>query len=154
MRRLSGFLLAGALMLLPAFGQGDAGVRAQDQGLTFDGDVALWSLAIKPDRAADIAAIMGKVKDTLLKSEKPERKAQAAGWKVVKSGTPMMDGSIVYTHIINPVVRGADYTIVTILYEGTTDPTEQRALYDQYREAFAANLGASAGAIVVDLSQP
>jgi hypothetical protein len=155
MRRLSGFLLAGALMLLPAFAQGDAGVHAQAaQALTFDGDVALWSLAIKPDKTADFEAIMGKVRDALLKSEKPERKAQAAGWRVIKSNTPMMDGSVVYTHVISPVVKGADYTIVAILYEGFTDPTEQRALYEQYRAAFGANLGASAGNVVTDLSKP
>ena len=155
MRRLSGLLLAGAIMVLPAFSQGHDGVHAQAaQALTFDGDVALWSVAIKPDKTADFEAIMAKVRDALLKSEKPERKAQAAGWKVIKSGTPMMDGNVVYTHMISPVVKGADYTVVAILYEGFTDPTEQRALYEQYRAAFAANLGSSAGAVVTDLSKP
>ena len=52
MRRLSGLVLAGALVLLPAFSQGHA--RAQEaQKLTFDGDTALWTVAIKPDKTAD-----------------------------------------------------------------------------------------------------
>jgi hypothetical protein len=155
MRRLSGFLLAGAILMLPAFSQGHDVVRAQAApAFTFDGEVALWTLAIKPDQTAAFEAVMAKVREALLKSEKPERKAQAAGWKVVKDVAPLKDGNIRYTHIINPVVKGADYTIVAILYEGFTDPAEQRALYDQYRNAFAQNYGASVGSIVMDLSKP
>lgn len=155
MRRLSGFLVAGALMLLPAFSQGHGAAYAQAaRALTFDGDTALWSVAIKPDKTADFEQIMSRVRDALMKSDKPERKEQAAGWKVVKGATPLKDGSIVYTHVIHPVVRGADYTILAILYEANPDPMEQRNLFEQYRGAFNANLGASAGNVAVDLSQP
>lgn len=155
MRQLSGFLLACAILLLPAFSQSHEGAHAQAAPiLTFDGEVALWTLAIKPDKTADFEAIMGKVREALLKSEKPERKAQAAGWRVLKNAKALPDGNITYTHIINPVVKGADYTIVAILYEGFTDPTEQRAFYEQYRASFAQNYGATAGAIVSDLSKP
>jgi hypothetical protein len=154
MRRLSGLLLAGAIMLLPAFSQGHGSLSAQAApALTFEGDIALWSIAIKPDKTADFEQIMAKVRDALLKSEKPERKQQAAGWKVVKGATPMKDGTIVYTHVIHPVVKGADYAIMPILYEGNTDPGEQRKLYDLYRDAFGANLGQAAGTVVVDLSK-
>ena len=116
MRRLSGLLLTGAIMLLPAFSQGHGGVRAQTQALTFDGDTAIVTVAIKPDKTAEFEQIMNDVRAALMKSEKPERKQQAAGWKVVKSATPMKDGTIVYMHVINPVVKGADYTILAILY--------------------------------------
>src|SRR5688572_19711881 len=105
MRRLSGLVLAGAIMMLPAFSQGHSRLHAQgQQALTFEGDTALWSIAIKPDQTANFEQIMAKVKEALMKSEKPERKQQAAGWKVVKGATPMKDGAIVYTHVINPVV--------------------------------------------------
>lgn len=155
MRRLSGFVLAGAIMVLPAFSQGHGSAYAQAApALTFEGDTALWSVAIRPDRTADFEQIMTRVKEALINSEKPERKQQAAGWRVVKGATAMKDGSIVYTHVISPVVQGADYTILTILYEGVTDPAQQRELYELYRNAFAANLGASSGTTVVDLSKP
>ena len=153
MRRLSGLLLAGAIMLLPAFSQGHGGVRAQTQALTFDGDTAIVTVAIKPDKTAEFEQIMNDVRAALMKSEKPERKQQAAGWKVVKSATPMKDGTIVYMHVINPVVKGADYTILAILYETTTDAAAQRAIFDKYRDAFAANLGGGAFTTVVDLSK-
>lgn len=155
MRRLSGLLLAGAIMLLPAFSQGHSTVHAQAaQALTFDGDTAILTVAIKPDKTAAFEQIMTKVREALLKSEKPERKQQAAGWKVVKSATAMKDGNIIYMHVLSPVVKGADYTILTLLYEANTDPAQQRALFEQYRDAFAANLGGGAFTTAVDLSKP
>ena len=154
MRRLFGVILAGALILLPAaFSLGHGRVHAQAQALTFDGDTAIWSVTIKPDKTADFEAIMGKVRDALMKSDKPERKQQAAGWRVVKGNTAMKDGTVLYSHVISPVVKGADYTILSILYESNTDPMEQRKLFEQYRDAFAGNLGASVGNTTVDLSK-
>ena len=157
MRRLSGFLLAGALLMLPAF-YGDAVVNAQDASksntLTFDGDTAILTVAIKPDKTADFEQIMKDVGAALMKSEKPERKQQAVGWKIVKSATPMKDGNVVYMHLINPVVKGADYTVLAILYEANPDPTAQRAIFEKYRDAFAASLGGGAFTTTVDLSKP
>ena len=153
MRRLSGLLLAGAIMLLPAFSQDLGTANAQD-ALTFNGDTALWSIAIKPDKTADFEQVMMKVRDALMKSETPQRKQQAAGWKVVKGGTPMPDGNVVYTHVISPVIRGADYGIMAILYEGFPDPAEQKVLYELYSGSFGAALGANVGTTAVDLSRP
>ena len=153
MRRLSGLLLAGAIIMLPAFSQDHGTVNAQD-ALTFDGDTAIWLIAIKPDRTADFEEVMTKVREALLKSDAPQRKQQAAGWRVMKGGTPMPDGNVVYTHVISPVVRGADYGIMAILYEGFPDPAEQKVLYDLYSGAFGAALGANVGSIAVDLSRP
>ena len=154
MRRLSGVVLAGALLLLPAaFSLGHGKVHAQAQALTFDGDTAILTVAIKPDKTADFEQIMGKVRDALMKSDKPGRKEQAAGWRVVKSATAMKDGNIIYMHMISPVVKGADYSILPILYEVNTDPAEQRKLFEQYRDAFAANLGGGPFSTVLDLSK-
>ena len=154
MRRLSGFLLSAAITLMPAFFSGDGTARAQSQALTFDGDTAILTVAIKPDKTADFEQIMADVRTALMKSEKPERKQQAAGWKVVKGTTPMKDGNIVYMHVIDPVVKDADYTILAILYEANPDPTMQRAIFEKYRDAFAASLGGGAFTTVVDLSKP
>jgi hypothetical protein len=142
------------MMLLPAFSQGHGAVSAQGQALTFDGDTAIITVAIKPDKTADFEQIMADVRTALMKSEKPERKQQAAGWKVVKSATPMKDGNIVYMHVISPVVKGADYTILTILYEANADPAAQRAIFEKYKETFAAALGGGAFTTVVDLAKP
>ena len=150
MRRLSGLVLAGALLLLPAFSQ-NLGVHAQ-QKLTMDGDLALLSVAIRPDKTGDYEKILLKVKEALTKSTAPEAKQQLAGWKVVKGLKPMPDGNVVYTHVITPV-PGADYNILQVLYATFTDPAEQKELYELYRGAFASNLGLSAGTIAVDLAK-
>jgi hypothetical protein len=143
-------LLAGALVLVPAFSQGHAGAQEAAQPaapkLTFEGDTALWTVAIKPDKTADFEKIIAKLHEGLNKSEKPERKQQAGGWKVMKLAKPLPDGNIAYVHIINPVVPGADYTVMQALYE--LWPDERQALYEMYRGAFAQNLSLAVGNMV------
>lgn len=154
MRRLSGVMLAGAILLLPAFLQEHGGVHAQQaaQKLTFQGDIALWSVAIRPDKTADFEEVIAKLKEALAKSERPEAKQQAAGWKLMK-GIKLPDGNIIYTHVIHPVVADADYTVMQVIYEVFKDPAEQLAIFERYKGAFAANLGANMGTIAVDLGK-
>jgi hypothetical protein len=153
MRRLSGVLLAGAILLLPALApSAQAAGQAAPQKFTMEGDLALWSVSIRPDKTADYEQVLTKVKEALQKSQAPEAKQQLAGWKVLKAAKPMPDGNIIYTHVITPV-PGADYNILQVLYATFTDPTEQKNLYDLYRGAFAGNLGISSGTVVADLSK-
>ena len=63
--------------------------------LTINSDAAIITLLIKPDKTADFEVVLNKLKDALAKSEKPERKQQAAGWKIVKS-SQMAQGNAVY----------------------------------------------------------
>ncbi len=142
-----------ALALLVCAGWSGDRVNAQAaQKLTFDGDVGLWTIAIKPDKTADFEKIMAKLREGLLKSDKPERRQQAAGWKVMKISKPLPDGNIAYVHIVSPVVPGADYTIMQTLYDEF--PEERQALYDLYRGAFAQNLSLAAGHVVVNMKNP
>jgi hypothetical protein len=153
MRRLSGVLLAGAFLLLPALSQNAlAAQQAAPQKFMMEGDLAIWSVSIRPDKTADYEQILAKVKEALTKSQAPEAKQQLAGWKVVKAAKPMPDGNILYQHVIQPVA-GADYNILQVLYATFTDPTEQKTLYDLYRGAFVGNLGISSGTVVADLSK-
>jgi hypothetical protein len=122
------------------------------QKFTLEGQAALWSVAIKPDKAADFETIMRRVREALLKSDSPERQKQAAGWKVLKISKPLPDGNIVYVHVIDPVVPGVDYSVMQTLYDAF--PDERQALYDLYRNAFAQNLSLAAGGIVMDMSKP
>ena len=120
--------------------------------LTFPGDVALWTVAIKPDKTAAFEQIMMRVREALAKSADPTRQKQASGWKVMKIEKPMPDGNIAYVHVISPVVPGADYTVMQILYDAY--PNERQQLYDMYRGAFAQNLSLAAGNVVLDMSKP
>ena len=122
----------------------------QAQKLTLPGSVALWTVAIKPDKTADFEAIMAKLRDGLSKSARPERRQQASGWRLMKVDTPLPDGTIAYVHIIDPVVAGADYTIMQALYDEF--PEERQALYEKYRGAFAKNLSLASGALRLDMT--
>ena len=128
----------------------DAAKPAVHQKLTFQGDVALWTVAIKPDKTAAFEGIMTRVREALAKSSDPVRQRQAAGWKLMKIEKPMPDGNIAYVHLISPVVPDADYTVMQILYDAF--PDERQALYDAYRGAFAANLSLATGRVAVDLA--
>ena len=125
---------------------------AAHQKLTFEGDTALWTVAIKPDKTADFEKVLARVRDALQKSEKPERKQQAAGWRVMKMDKALPDGNIAYVHIIMPVVSGADYTLLKAIYDEF--PAESQELYGTYRGAFAQNLALASGSIVIDMSTP
>jgi hypothetical protein len=129
--------------------QGDSSAPAQ--ALTFEGDTALWTMAIKPDKTAEFEKVMTRLRDALQKSSDPQRKQQAAGWRVMKISKPLADGNIAYVHVIHPVVSGADYTIMKALYDAF--PEERQSLYESYRGAFDKNLSLATGTVVVDLSK-
>jgi hypothetical protein len=152
MRRLSGVLLAGAILILPAFSQSALAQEKAPPKTTYTGDVVLAAYTINPGKEADYEKVIATLKDALAKSSKPEAKQQLAGWRVVKMAKPMPDGNIIYTHVITPV-PGADYNILQVLYATFTDPAEQKELYELYRGAFAANLGISTGAVAADLGK-
>ena len=88
---------------------------------------------ILADKAADFEMAMQKVKEALLKSPKPERKQQAASWKVFKAG-PGPTGTVLYAFIIDPSLKNADYSIGAILVEGLGE--EGRAIYQKYADAY------------------
>jgi hypothetical protein len=155
MRRLSGVLLACAIFALPALshGRGDLLAQTAPQKTMFTGDVVIQAFAINPDKTADYEQVIAKLKDALSKSEAPQAKQQLAGWKVIKNAMPNPDGSIVYIHVISPVVKDADYSIMNNIYSAVKDPAEQKAVYDSYRASMKAPLFVIQGPLVNDLSK-
>lgn len=142
----------GALTLARAGApQSDNASNATAQALTFEGDTALWTMAIKADKTADFESVMKKLRDALTQSPDPKRKQQAAGWRVMKISKPLPDGTVAYVHIIHPVIAGVDYTIMKTLYDAF--PNESKTLYEQYRGAFDKNLSLATGTTVIDMSQ-
>lgn len=101
----------------------------------FAGDAAVTLNFIKPDKTEDFEKVIAKLKEALAKSDKPGRKEQAANWKLFKAAEPA-GGNILYISIVDPVVKGADYTVSTILAEAF--PTEVQALYKTFSDAYAS----------------
>jgi hypothetical protein len=117
----------------------------------FANDAGLVLNFIKPDKTADFEAVMGKLKEALQKSSKPERKQQAATWKVFKSPEPAAGGNVLYVFVIDPAVKGADYTVSTILAEAF--PQDVQTLYKQYAESYASGQNFVNLALVQDLGK-
>ena len=155
MRRLSGVLLACAMVLIPALshGHGDLFAQAAPTKTTFSGDVVVMAYAINPDKTADYEKVIAELKDALSKSESPAAKEQLAGWKIIKNAMPNPDGSIVYIHIISPVVKDADYSIMNNIYTAVKDPAAAKAVFDMYRGAMKQALFVIQGPLVADLSK-
>ena len=104
----------------------------------FNGGAGLILYTIKPASTTDFEMVLNKTKEALMKSEKPERKQQAASWRVYKSDQAAQNGNVTYVMIIDPALKDADYNIVNIMNEAF--PTEIQALFKSYTESFASGL--------------
>jgi len=113
-----------------------AAAPAATTARVFGSDAGLVLNFVKPDKTADFEAVVGKLKDALQKSDKPERKQQAATWRVYRAVEPGANGAILYVFDIHPAVHGADYTVSTILAEGF--PNDVQDLYKRYADAYAS----------------
>ena len=107
---------------------------------------------IKPDKTADFEMVMTKLKEALSKSDKPERKQQAMSWKVFKSPEAAAGGNVLYVFIIDPAVKGADYSVANIIAEAF--PADQvNEIYKAYAGAYAQGQNIVNLQLVTDLSK-
>ena len=72
--------------------------------------------------------------EALGKIDKPERKAQMVGWKVFKTDLKGPAEAVTYFVIVDPVIKGNDYNMRTILTEafGVADTN---TIYKQLAES-------------------
>lgn len=110
--------------------------QAAPSARVFGSDAGMVLNFIKADKTSDFEMVIAKLKEALQKSAKPERKQQATSWKVFKAAEPGPNGSVLYVFFIDPAVKGADYTVSTILAEGF--PADVQALYKSYAESYAS----------------
>lgn len=171
MRRLSGVVLAGAILILPAFSQSalfaqdppaqpaaqqpaadPAAEKAEEKPVapktTYEGDTAILLYATNPGKDADYEQVIAKLREALGKSTDPQAKDQLASWHVTKLSKSLdQGGGSTYVHIISPVVPGADYSIVNIVYAVSTDE-EKLAFYNLYKGALKGALSLWTGTTV------
>ena len=141
-RMALGFLAGMVVSATAVYAQQPAAQPAQQaqavsNARLFNNDAGMVLNFIKPDKTADFEAVMAKLKEALEKSEKPERKQQAAGWKVFKSADPA-GANVLYVFVIDPSVKGADYQVSNIIAEAF--PTEANELLKKYAEAYAQGM--------------
>ena len=162
MRRLSGLVLAGAMVMLPAFSQSalaqdaaaqPAAQQPPPQKLTYDGDTVIVVWAANAGKDAEYEQVIAKLKEALAKSTEPHAKEQAAGWTITKLSKPLTpDAGSSYLHVISPVIKGADYSIVNIVYAVSSDE-EKRAFYELYKGALKGGLVQWTGTNVSNLGK-
>jgi len=111
-----------------------AQAAAAPNPFVFPGDAGVILNFVKADKTADFEMVLGKAKEALAKSEKPELKAQAAGWKVFKATEAGPGGNVIYVFVIDPAAKVAEYSVGNILVEGFG--AEGQTLYKTYSDAF------------------
>lgn len=134
-----------------ASSQASTSPKTTTPGRVFASDAGLVLNFVKPDKSGDFEFVVAKLKEALAKSDKPERKQQASGWKVYKGVEPGANNSVLYLFVMDPAVKGADYTVSTILAEAF--PTEVHALYKRYAEAYASGQNVVSLNTVVDFER-
>jgi hypothetical protein len=98
--------------------------------LTFDtADAVVWFYAVKGDSGPQFEQFFGRVKEAMAKSPNAERKAQAAGMRLMKATSPAADGTINYVLLVSPIAKGQEYSPGMLLFE--VFPTEAKTLVDQ-----------------------
>lgn len=124
---------------------------AEADPFVFDADRILVIIRVAEAAGIEFEVTMGKVKEVLAKSEKPERKEQAAHWKLIKAQTPQ-DGELTYFFLIDRVVRGASYDPFKILPEGLS-PEEVGELFKRVAPAIKS-ISAAPLAPIISMAPP
>jgi hypothetical protein len=123
---LAGFTLAGAAVA-------SAQEAKPAPVMALDGDAAVITILIKPDKTADFESVLAKYKEAMSKSDNATRKTQLAGMKFFKA--PAAQGGVPYIVVVDPVVKGEEYDITRVITE--VFPVEVQALYQLYKDSFA-----------------
>jgi hypothetical protein len=133
--RWLGWAAAGLLCLVAGV-QGQAAQNpppqqpaAPDQ-YTFNSDSMMLAFTVVEASATDFEVFMGKVKEAFAKSDRAERKQQAASWKALMKIEPAQNGNFTYLWILDPVAKGVSYDLFKILAEALP-PEEVKTLYDK-----------------------
>ncbi len=137
----------------PAPAQPAPAQPAQPAGRVFGSDAGVIFNQVKPDKTVDFEAAMAKIKEALMKATDPVRKQQAASWKVFKAQEPGPNGNVFYLFVIDPAVKGADYSVGKILSEGLP-AAEVQDVWKKYTDSLAAGQNVLNLALIANLGAP
>jgi len=126
------------------------GAQAVSNQRLFASDGGIVLNFIKPDKTADFEMVISKLKEALSKSDKPERKEQAQGWKIFKSPDPAGQ-NVLYVFVIYPSAKSADYQVSNIIAEAF--PTEANDILKKYAESYAQGMNIVNLSLIQDLSK-
>lgn len=87
---------------------------------------------VKPPKAADFEAIIGRIREALAKTESPMLKQQAVNWRIYKSAEPVVDATV-FVFAFDPAIVTANYDPLLALAQVL--PAEVQPLYDRIKDA-------------------
>lgn len=100
----------------------------------FTSATGMFFNVIKADKVADFEKFIGLLHEALSKTDKEDRKKQAAGWRVFKSTTPDAQGNVVYIFFMDPTAD-VDYTLTRIMVD--VFPREEvQKIYESIKDAW------------------
>jgi len=144
-------------VLLSMRPEGDAGAPPQaarertaaagGRARAFTGDLGIQFNFVKAGRADAFESAMTTVRGALAASPDPDRRRQAAGWRVLRQTAGEPAGQAVYLHLVDPVVEGADYTPSAIVAEAFDQETAL-AFTKEYSTVFARGVSLLSFALV------
>ncbi len=128
-------LLLGAASM--SFAQEAAQQAAPEKkAIAFQNDAGIVLIYVKAEKTADFEELLTKLKDGFGKTEVAELKQEAASLKFLKAPAgPAPAGNVLYIMVADPVVKNAEYWILSNLYKLYPDPAEQKALFDKWTGA-------------------
>lgn len=130
---VSGIALAGLTLAGAASASAQEAAKAAPV-MALDGDAAVITILIKPDKTADFESVIAKYKEALGKSDNAVRKQQLAGMHFYK-GAAAVQGNMPYIIVVDPVIKGEEYDITRIVTE--VFPVEVQTVYQKYKDSFA-----------------
>src|SRR3954470_13534341 len=118
LRRIVVGMAVGMLSAATVFAQAAAPAQpAAPSPFVFNTDGGVILNFVKADKTADFEMVLGKLKEAIGKSQKPEHKGLATGWKVFKANEPGPNGAVIYVFIFDPATKGGDYSVGNILVD-------------------------------------
>jgi hypothetical protein len=103
--------------------------------VVFTTDAGLVLHAVKPGSATDYELAIVALKEALAKAEDPETQKLATGWRIYKAAEADAKSSVIYVHLLDPVVAGVDYRPSLWLDKLLAGAPAE--LLTKYRDAFA-----------------
>ena len=102
----------------------------------FTTDLGAFLIVVKADKAASFDGAMARLKAAIAASTSRDRKAQAVGWRVLKSSEDATDGAITYLWLIDPIAKTTSYDPIVILKE--LSPADVQPVYDQLQASIVS----------------
>jgi hypothetical protein len=103
---------------------------------TFTSDAGLLVVSVKADKVADYEEVIRALQEALSKATDAQHRAIAKGWRVYKAEITDPKANVVYVHLIDRAVAGADYRPSLLLDELLSGASAE--MLAKYRDAIAS----------------